>query len=527
MDRPLCTTELNQRIRLSLLLGMAGLVLSGVISVLLVDFTALNLFYSGIPLQDRAGLLLFAGVVTLAVHYMIRHYHPIFLASKCSERPTLLRWGVASAVIFMLLVVLRPRLNWGDSDWVVVMLKYDMPYNRRWLTSIHILNGLYAPFRAHIAVKTFLTLLLCGLGTAEVMLMRSTVWRLFEVRDRIYTLFLCCFSYATFTLLSGYFEVYAVAHVGIVSCIAVAAALLHGSPRPLSGFVYGFIVSFSALLYMGNMPLFFIMIIPFACSVSRLEKGRWVAVFLYVLGSFVALWVSVSIISHSWLPFSNLLRAVQVFLTPLAEWRTQGGNHSWYMPVAEMLNLQHIGMAMNAWQVYNFLLPCFLLLCALALVILCLSQKRLDPLRDPVLLTIMGISGMYLFFSFTKRYVMGFKDWDLFAYSWYPVGLTGAYLYTKYVRGRTACLLPAIASMTLFWSIFTYAIMNPLNNKKVLLPDYHRQGTVENFDFLADIRMDAHMHIIRKQLYGIGSMYMDQEIAAGLRLASPDSDGGE
>jgi hypothetical protein len=135
------------------------------------------------------------------------------------------------AISGILFYGLRARLHWGDSAMLVGSLDAGVHrWNPRWLTGMIGLAYAYDPLRGVLPATLFVTLVYVALGCAGLLLLASTLDTIAEKRPvpfRVMLLVLA--SPATLLLFSGYLEIYAVPHFGVILFLWAGARIGTGT----------------------------------------------------------------------------------------------------------------------------------------------------------------------------------------------------------------------------------------------------------------------------------------------------------
>jgi len=405
-------------------------------------------------------------------------------------------------------LVLRPRLHWGDSDWLLVILsEHPATSVDRWLTTPLILDGLYRPVAWLWSPPTFLALFYAALGVVACLMIIDTVKRLICVKAASSSALLFVFSsFGTSVLLLGYFEVYTFVNALIVASLW-AAVRFQQLPTPAWALAFGVTISLAALSYMGGVPLLVLSPIPVVYQLVMKANGRQKRLGIaagFCLGLAIGCYLSAVVLAKETVSSPQAVWRV-LWTQNLANLTRVAGDTNpmgWYLPWSELWQASHLLDMVDVWAIYGF----FGLLLVSAVFLAAPSRvfRRVPGLlsSDGVFTFLLILAGVYLYFMFTKRFVMGFKDWDLFSYSVYPINLFAVYLA---LGGASGATIPPRAELWLrhgaaTWGLFTFLIMNPLAPRIDFLSPRHRFGVVQNYQLFGEFTMSDHMRAIRDEL---------------------------
>jgi len=415
---------------------------------------------------------------------------------------------MAPFLLFTAALLLRPRLHWGDSDWLLVILsEHPATSVDRWLTTPLILDGVYRQVAWLWSPPTFLALFNAALGMAACLMIVDTVRRLIPVQAEARSALLFVLSsFGTLVLLLGYFEVYT-----FTNALAIASlwtiSRFQQLPTTAWSFAFGVTVSLAALSYMGGVPLLVLSPIPVVYQLMSKAIGwrkRLAIGTGFALGLAAGCYLSAVLLAKE--PVSSAQAMWGVLWTQnLAHLTRLAGDANpvgWYLPWSEVLRTSHLLDMVDVWAIYGFFGLLLLAAVVVAAPVRLIGRIRSLLKGDGVFVFLLCLTGVYLYFMFTKRFVMGFKDWDLFSYCVYPINLFAVYLAFgspsgAFITPRTEWWLRYGA---MAWGLFTFLIMNPLTPRIDFLSPRHRHGVVQNYRLFGEFRMSDHMRAIRDEL---------------------------
>jgi hypothetical protein len=337
------------------------------------------------------------------------------------------------AIVGILFYVLRARLHWGDSAMLVGSLEAGVHrWNPRWLTGMIGLAHAYDPIRAVLPATLFITLVYIALGCAGVLLLASTLVTIADERPvpfRVMLLVLA--SPATLLLFSGYLEIYAVPHFGVILFLWAGARMSFGHGRLGFG-TFGLVTGFASLLYIGNLLLPVLGVLLSLARLSATEQpdprlaARQFGRFTLALAA--AAYGSLCFVRGELILDAGRLRRAFPWMVDIASdvLRTEATGASLNSVVPDALSLARARQWLETWSLYGY----FGLLLAIAVLVLSvtdgsLRRSLLAECRRGYLPLLAGLAAVYLTVSYVKRPVMGFRDWDLFLYAAYRVNLLG------------------------------------------------------------------------------------------------------
>jgi hypothetical protein len=349
----------------------------------------------------------------------------------------------------------------------------------------------YDPIRALLSATLFVTLVYVGLGCAGLLLLASTLRTIAGERPVPFrAMLLVLASPATLLLFSGYLEIYAIPHFGLILFLWAGARFSFGHDRPGFG-SFGLVTGFASLLYIGNLllPAFgaLLALARLAGTVARDTKLAARQFGRFTLGLAAAAYGSLCIVRGELiLDAGRLVRALPWMLDVASDpLRMEATGASLRSVVPDALSLERARQWLETWSLYGH----FGLLLAVAILLLCvtddsLRRALLAECRRGYLPVVAGLAAVYLTVSYFKRPAMGFRDWDLFLYAAYPVNLLGAYLWLR--LGSQAAAVARVAAVftvcAAAWGAMAYAYVNPLRPEWDALPGRRRVSAFETYD---------------------------------------------
>jgi hypothetical protein len=301
------------------------------------------------------------------------------------------------------------------------------------------------------------------------------------------------FSYPVITLFSGYLEIYSIAHLGLILFITLMIRLLK-KPRRVDFFLFGLISSLCGLLYIGNIPLTVLWMIPLLFSIRReMSSGTRKIIHLmvslsgFVLGVYGSCWIRAGKIMWS---IEEIAKTIETRVLPLTKVRLDPSVQSWYLSAGEILSRDHLLEMVDIWMIYGVSGVFLLIISVVVAMQGSIEDKRFKFLSDGIFVSLLCINVTYLCFMSIKRFVLGFADWDLFIYIVYPINLCGVYCYCKWAANKRELKygIEALKGFTVAWFVLTTSVMNPLWREINYFPKA-KQPLITNYELNQRVRM--------------------------------------
>jgi len=416
----------------------------------------------------------------------------------------LLHLFIGALILFFTLFLLRPKMNWGDSDWVMMMLRLDAPIVSRWLTSIKVLNFLYQPLSALLFPKQFVTIFFCILGVLGIAAGVLSI-RAFSRRENIGTdIIFLFFSFAVVMMCSGYLEIYSFSNFGIVVFLMSMIGLLK-QVQWMNTCLFGIITSTVGFMYMGNMPLFLVSLLSiiyyllhFRHNLSQLMLRATLYFVGITVGMYLSFWILTCELVWSPQKMYDIYKSQIVPLTKISL-KSHGG---WYMTPNEMFSLNYFFDYINTWLIYGFSGFILFGLSVYVAVGEFFKNRQIKFFRDGIFMSLLLTCLIYLFFSYIKRPMMGFKDWDAIIYIVYPINLLAVYSYSKWLSEKNEyCFsVDMLKKFTVIWCFYTFLIMNPISEKLNVIPPNKQIDVIYNYNFFVPTEMTPHLETISSEI---------------------------
>lgn len=461
----------------------------------------LDPFFRGVPLRFRLGYLAFSA---LCGSLFVRLSDASLSRGAMGLRRH--RWLVP-VLLFVAILALRPRIHWGDADWLIAILQEGVHRpSSRWFAGICLLHYAYAPFTGWLYPKTFLTLFHALLGVAAILTILPTLRLLFPERTSRRQASCYVFaSFGTWVLLSGYFEIYTLVHAGTIFHVAAMVHLLKRT-RPRHFLLFGFTTSFVGCIYMGAIPLMPLALVPLTyalLSLPRRGSTRLIFLSLAGIGAFAGFYLSAAALARSLiLSPVQVYRVIAGIVLRMTRIDMDASATSWYLTVPEMFSLDHLVELVDTWLIYGFFGIVLAAFWAIGRRRSVQDRRWFGFLQDGVFVSLLSLAASYLAFMFVKRFVMGFKDWDLYAYAVYFVNIFCTYwvfrAWDPAERLRSAERALRAAAVT--WFVFTFLVMNPLAKSTIFLSEAKRVNAIYNYDLLEPVVETPHLRAIKRQL---------------------------
>lgn len=375
------------------------------------------------------------------------------------------RYWLISVCFLFFALTLRALWNWGDSGHIIIELEEGAPENFRWLNGIVLLDFLYGAVRPHVGARAILTYFGIVLGTISQPLLLNIVEKsLGNSRNAQSTLVYLWIasSFATWTLFSGYIEIYPLVQFSI---LLILWAFVTPIQSRAGDIISGAILGFAPSLYMGLLPLY-----PLGLLVAR-KRSR----------GFSIAWATGILAAAGLLPL-NWGFSVSALLGLFSFHHV--GPMSWYVGLDEIFNSVHIVQLLRALLIYDPFLP------FIAIVGAVFMRTRYEPnFPYPVLFT---YSLFYLSAFSVKRHVLGFADWDIF--SWVVVLWNITFLHVIAQRVSYRVIVVRAAVLVATW----YAFHRPSKEMDVLpqgarvnaINNRHPSRPIPDTDSMSEIRRD-------------------------------------
>jgi len=223
---------------------------------------------------------------------------------------------------------------------------------------------------------------------------------------------------------------------------------------------------------------------------------------LYFVGITVGMYLSFWILTCElvWSPqkMYDIYKSQIVPLTKISL-KSHGG---WYMTPNEMFSLNYFFDYINTWLIYGFSGFILFGLSVYVAVGEFFKNRQIKFFRDGIFMSLLLTCLIYLFFSYIKRPMMGFKDWDAIIYIVYPINLLAVYSYSKWLSEKNEyCFsVDMLKKFTVIWCFYTFLIMNPISEKLNVIPPNKQIDVIYNYNFFVPTEMTPHLETISSEI---------------------------
>jgi len=400
----------------------------------------------------------------------------------------------------------RSRVHWGDAKWLLLIIEQQaFGVVDRWLSAPNLLVMGYGPLERLLSPTAYLTFVFIGMGVINIYLAYRTLGKFLYGQAKLLGMLILFSAFGTFSMSAGYFEVYTVSNFALT--IYLYLLFSFEGKSFLSYAFFGFASGILSLIYMGTMMTVAfsgISITHFLLFQNRsgLLKKVGCAISFSLGAGFGLYGISLVLIKPQLLsPKASFDLVWQVYRLK-TNVRLSNTMTSWYLSIDEILSFQRLLEFVDCWLIYGVAGVTFLIgVLALNLLLMKTSFFKAQ-LTDSKLLTLLVIVGFYIFFMFIKRPVLGFSDWDLFAYTVYPINLLGLVLFAilPIEPSRKHKLLFMSAILSLGWFTVTFSMLNPLAPGALKLPKRMRADIFTSYQIFEAIPETERINILRKEV---------------------------